>query len=124
MHMRMFINTIASFRIHPYSPMRKPTPVPARYRLAVLSRCLAASVGGYALVSAGSALLAALLATFGAAAPAQAAVGAMMFGLVAYVVAALWVFACRSTIRAWLGIGACTLLFALADLACYRLGAA
>ncbi|WP_263262663.1 DUF3649 domain-containing protein [Pseudomonas sp. RIT-PI-S] len=100
--------------------MRKPAPLPLRYRLGVLSRCLAASLGGYALTSAASALLAGVLPT----APAQAAVSAMMLGFVVYVLAVLWAFACRSALKAWMGIGLSTLALALGDLALYRMAAA
>jgi hypothetical protein len=96
--------------------MKKPDPVPVRYRLGVLSRCLAASIGGYALASASSAFVAALMP----AAPAQAAVTAMMLGFVVYVITVLWVFACASATRAWLGAGVSSLLLALADLALYQ----
>jgi hypothetical protein len=99
--------------------MKKPAPAPLRYRLGVFSRCLAASAGGYALASASSACIARLMP----AAPAQAAVSGMMLGFVVYVLAILWVFACSSATRAWLGLGVLTLALALADLALYRAGA-
>lgn len=100
--------------------MKKPAPVPARYRLGVLFRCLAASLGGYALTTAASAFVGAVWPS----PPAQAAAGAMMLGLVIYVAATLWVFACRSAARAWLGIGAGTLVLALADIGLYRIATA
>lgn len=96
--------------------MKKPAAVPLRYRLNVLSRCLAASIGGYALASASSAFIAGVMP----AAPAQAAVTGMMLGFVVYVVAALWVFACSRAWRAWLGLGVSTLLLAVADAALYQ----
>lgn len=89
--------------------MKKPVSVPLRYRLGVASRCLAASVGGYALASASSAFIAALVP----ASPAQAAVSGMMLGFVVYVAAVLWVFACASATKAWFGIAGCTLVLAL-----------
>jgi len=118
--MRMFINRISGLDLRlAWLIMKKPVPVPARYRLGVLSRCLAASLGGYALASAASVLLGSLLPG----APAQAAVAAMMLGLVIYAAAVIWVFACRSAAKAWLGIGGCALLLGLADLALYRVAA-
>lgn len=113
--MRTFINRIAAFLFH-IAAMKKPVSVPLRYRLGVASRCLAASVGGYALASASSAFIAALVP----AAPAQAAVSGMMLAFVLYVVAVLWVFACASATKAWLGVGASTLVLALASLGLSR----
>jgi hypothetical protein len=92
--------------------MKKPVSVPLRYRLGVVSRCLAASMGGYALASASSACIAALVP----AAPAQAAASGMMLGLLVYVLAVLWVFACASAIKAWLGVVVGTLILALTSL--------
>ncbi|MFV3405487.1 MULTISPECIES: DUF3649 domain-containing protein [Pseudomonas] len=70
------------------------------YRLAVASRCLAASLGGYllaALVSVAGALLLPM-------AQVDAALTGMLLSFVFWVLAFLWCFACRSAWRAWLGV--------------------
>jgi Protein of unknown function (DUF3649) len=97
--------------------MKKPASVPLNYRLGVLSRCLAASLGGYALASAGSAFIGITLPG----SKASAAVSGMMLGFVLYLVAVLWVFACRSARKAWLGLVVATLVLGVADLALYRM---
>ena len=80
----------------------------ARYRWAVLSRVLAASLGGYAFTWAAIVLLALLWPL-----PRAQAVGlATMLGFLIYAAVARWVFATRSAWRAWAGIVAWTALFA------------
>jgi hypothetical protein len=96
--------------------MKKPLHISTRYRLGVASRCLAACLGGYAVASAASSFVALLMPG----APAQTAIGAMMLGFVVYVGAVIWAFACRTALKAWLGIGGSTLVLALAALGLYR----
>lgn len=72
--------------------------LPWRYRAAVLSRLLAAFVGGYLLASA----VAASCALFLPMARAQATVSGSMLGLLVYALAFMTVFACRTAARAWL----------------------
>ena len=97
--------------------MKKPVSVPLGYRLGVFSRCLAASLGGYALASAGSAFIGAVLPG----SKASAAVVGMMLGFVLYLIAVLWVFACRSAGKAWLGLMVATLVLGVVDLMLYRM---
>jgi hypothetical protein len=87
----------------------------ARYRIGVASRAFAASIGGYALASAATALLSVLLPM----PRVEAVVTATLLSILIYAGAVIWVFAARSAARAWLGIAAPTTLLALALLA-YR----
>ncbi|MBA1190150.1 DUF3649 domain-containing protein [Pseudomonas entomophila] len=70
------------------------------YRLAVVSRCLAALLGGYLLASMVSVGFALMLP----AAQVDAVLIGSMLSFVFYVLAFLWCFACRSAWRAWLGV--------------------
>lgn len=74
--------------------------------LGVLSRSCAAILGGYALASA----LALLMALALPMPRGQAVLTGMMSGIVACACAALWAFAVRSALRAWLGIALPALL--------------
>lgn len=69
-------------------------------KLAVLSRTLAAVVGGYALATIGSAGLAGLLPL----PRAEATLTALMASFALYTAAIVWVFAARSATAAWLGL--------------------
>ncbi|OZI58640.1 DUF3649 domain-containing protein [Bordetella genomosp. 1] len=81
-----------------------------RDRLAVGSRVVAAAVGGYALASALSVLLALLLPL----PRAQAVLAASMLGFVWYVAAIMVAFSVRSATRAWLCMVAPATALALA----------
>jgi len=70
------------------------------YRLQVASRVLAATVGGYALTSA----LTVLLALIWPLPRAQAVLASTMLGFAWYTIAVMWVFTTRSATRAWLGM--------------------
>lgn len=72
----------------------------ARYRWAVFSRIVAAVLGGYAL----AAISAAGLAIWLPMTRVDAVVTASMLAFVIYSVAIMWVFAARSTWRAWAGM--------------------
>lgn len=93
----------------------KLTGVPLAYRLAVASRIVAASLGGYALASLFSVFVAWTLPM----ARAEAVTSSMMLAFVVYLVVVLWCFACRSAWRAWAGILIPGLLLAFADGALY-----
>ncbi|WDZ97536.1 DUF3649 domain-containing protein [Herbaspirillum sp. WKF16] len=82
----------------------------AMYRLAVLSRIVAAVACGYALAALCTALLAAWLPM----ARADAAMTATMLSFLIYTCAVIWVFAARDAWRAWTGLGLPTLALALA----------
>jgi len=69
--------------------------------LDVLLRTVAALLGGYALAATATAFLALALPM----ARSQAVLTGMLTGIVLYACAALWAFATRSALRAWLGIG-------------------
>jgi hypothetical protein len=70
------------------------------YRWMVLSRCLAAIFGGYALAAASCVFLALCLPM----ARAEAVYLASLLSYLVFVVAVLWVFAARSAWGAWLGV--------------------
>lgn len=89
----------------------KTGTVPIAYRLAVTSRVLAAVFGGYVLAA-----LSSVLITLSAALPrVDAVVAGMMVSFVVYLLAVIWCFACRTAIRAWLGILLPALLLAAID---------
>jgi hypothetical protein len=84
----------------------------ARPWLGVLSRSLAAIFGGYALAATCSMF-------FAVAMPAersQAVLTGMLVGIVLCACAALWAFATRTALRAWIGIALPTALFWLGTL--------
>lgn len=76
----------------------------------MLSRALAAILGGYALAAAATAFLSVALPM----ARSQAVLTAMFIGIVLYACAALWAFATRTALRAWLGIAPPAAILALA----------
>lgn len=78
----------------------KISALPVSYRLAVTSRVLAAVVGGYIVAALASVSLSLWLPM----ARAEAVVTGMMTSFLAYLVAVLWCFACRSAWQAWLGM--------------------
>lgn len=85
----------------------------ARPWLGVLSRALAAILGGYALAATSAMFLAVALPV----ARAQAVLTGMLVAIVLCACAALWAFATRTALRAWIGIVAPALLFWLGTLA-------
>lgn len=80
-----------------------------RYRWEVASRVVAAAIGGYALASA----LTVLLALIWPLPQAQAVLASTMLGFVWYTVAVIWVFTTRSHVRAWVGMVLPTVLIAM-----------
>jgi len=82
----------------------------ARPWLGVLSRSLAAIVGGYALAATSAMFFAVALPI----ARSQAVLTGMLVAIVLCACAALWAFATRSALRAWLGIVIPAALFWLA----------
>ena len=91
------------------SPRRRIGSLTARPWLGVLSRSLAAIFGGYALASATTAFLA--LALPGA--RSEAVLTGMLVGIAICACAALWAFATRTALRAWLGIAVPAIVMAL-----------
>lgn len=79
--------------------LRTPTLF-ARPWLGVLSRALAAIVGGYALAATCAMLLAVALPL----PRGQAVLTGMLVAIVVCACAALWAFATRTALRAWAGI--------------------
>lgn len=75
--------------------------------LGVLSRTLAAIVGGYALAATCAMFFAVALPM----ARSQAVLTGMLVGIVLCACAALWAFATRTALRAWVGIALPTALF-------------
>ena len=71
-----------------------------RYRLDVAARALAAIGGGYAM----AALAAATLALDLPGARVDSALAGTLAGLLVYPCTALWAFAARSAVRAWLAL--------------------
>ena len=70
--------------------------------LGIVSRTLAALVGGYGLASLAAAACAVTLPM----ARSDAVLTGMMLGLVVQAAAAIWVFSAESAARAWLGLAA------------------
>lgn len=86
-----------------------------RARLSVASRIGAAVIGGYALASVLSMLLALILPI-----PRHEAVlWAMLLSFLWYALAVIWVFHARSATRAWIGMAGPTALLALV---CWLIG--
>lgn len=80
-----------------------------RYRLGVASRAIAAIVGGYALAAASTAVLSLVLPL----SRVDAVMTATLLSFTVYTCAAIWVFAARDALRAWLGIGVPTVVMGL-----------
>lgn len=89
----------------------RPSTFFASERWGVLSRSLAAIVGGYALASMTSVFCAVALPT----ARGQAVLTGMLLAIVVAACSALWAFATRSALRAWVGILGPTALLAAAS---------
>lgn len=75
-----------------------------RYRCAVVSRMFAAFAGGYVLSAAFAAAMGLLAARGLGMAKADAVTLSTMLSFIVFAVAVLWAFACRSALRAWVGI--------------------
>lgn len=86
----------------------KTRTLPIPYRLTVTSRVLAAVLGGYIVAALASVSLSSWLPM----ARAEAVVTGMMSSFLAYLIAVLWCFACRSAWRAWFGLIVASLLLA------------
>jgi len=82
------------------SVARRRSTLPLSYRFAVLSRVLAAIVGGYALAITASMLLVSLLHL----SRADAVLTGMLSSFIFYAAAVIWVFAAATATRAWLGV--------------------
>ena len=83
---------------------RKQRTVSGAYRLGILSRVLAASLGGYALAALLSSVLALALPHVAGVSRANSVLTASLLSFVIYTVIALWVFCARTALRAWLGM--------------------
>ena len=79
-----------------------------RWRLAVASRVLAAALGGYLV----AALFSVCLAQWLPFTRAESVVLAMTVSFLAWLLIALWCFACRRAWQAWLGVLAPSAAFA------------
>lgn len=88
--------------------MSKALPLSRAYRLAVASRVVAAALGGYALTSAATVLLALVWP----APQTQAMLWASMLSFAIYSVVVIWVFMARSATRAWVGVVSITAVLA------------
>lgn len=84
---------------------RPPVVQPSlgRYRLLVLSRAVAAIFGGYALAATFAACMGFAFQKFGMTRP-DAVTGATMLAFIVHAASSIWVFACVTTRKAWLGI--------------------
>jgi hypothetical protein len=96
----------------------KISTLPASYRLAVTSRVLAAVLGGYIVAALASISLSSWLPM----ARAEAVVTGMMSSFLAYLIAVLWCFACRSAWRAWVGLIVASLVLAAVSGLAYWIG--
>lgn len=77
----------------------------------VLSRCLAAAFGGYALAN--TLPVAITMVALPGMARSDAALIALQSSFVVYTGAVMWAFAARHAWRAWLGLGVAAMLAAL-----------
>ncbi|AVS98505.1 DUF3649 domain-containing protein [Paracidovorax avenae] len=93
----------------------KPTRPLWKYRLAIASRALAATAGGYALAAASTAAGALALAL--AIPRVEAVLAATMFSWLVYAGAVAWVFYARTAWSAWAGVGVPALLLGACVLA-------
>ncbi len=93
----------------------KPTRPLWKYRLAIASRALAATAGGYALAAAATAACALALAL--AMPRVEAVLAATMFSWLVYAGAVAWVFYARTAWSAWAGVGVPALLLGACVLA-------
>jgi hypothetical protein len=96
----------------------KGKSLPVSYRLAVTSRVLAAVLGGYLVAALASVSLSLWLPM----ARAEAVVTGMMTSFLAYLVAVLWCFACRSAWQAWWGLIVSSLVLAALSGLAYWVG--
>ncbi|MCX5462696.1 DUF3649 domain-containing protein [Alcaligenes faecalis subsp. parafaecalis] len=80
-----------------------------RYRLQVLSRIVAAIIGGYVLTSA----ITVLLTLIWPLPRSEAVLSANMLSFIWYTVAVIWVFSAGSALRAWAGLLLTSALIAL-----------
>ncbi|MEX5683246.1 MULTISPECIES: DUF3649 domain-containing protein [Pseudomonas] len=96
----------------------KGKSLPVSYRLAVTSRVLAAVLGGYLVAALASVSLSLWLPM----ARAEAVVTGMMTSFLAYLVAVLWCFACRSAWQAWWGLIVSSLVLAVLSGLAYWVG--
>ncbi|MEN4827407.1 DUF3649 domain-containing protein [Pseudomonas sp. P39-UII1] len=90
---------------------RTAAGLPLSYRLAVISRSLAALLGGYLLASMVS-ICVALLAPMP---QVDATLTGLLLSFVFYLLAFIWCFACRSAWRAWLGVLLPSLVLAMVN---------
>jgi len=98
-------------RIHPSAHRRARFAAHfARPGWTVFARSMAAMFGGYALASSTAVFLAVALPG----ARGQAVLTGMLVAIVVAACAALWAFATRSALRAWMGIAVPALLLAAA----------
>ncbi|AVT19747.1 DUF3649 domain-containing protein [Paracidovorax avenae] len=93
----------------------KPTRPLWKYRLAIASRALAATAGGYALAAAATAAGALALAL--AMPRVEAVLAATMFSWLVYAGAVAWAFYARTAWSAWAGVGVPALLLGACVLA-------
>lgn len=77
----------------------------ASYRLMVMSRVLAAAVGGYLLASLATVVVALLLPVLFATPRADALLTASLWSFLIYAVAVIYVFTASTATRAWLVLG-------------------
>lgn len=75
-------------------------PSMTRYRVMIAGRFFIALVGGYGI----SAYSAKWIALSSLSSPASAAMAASLLGFLIYTFMVLWVFAVRSTVKAWAGV--------------------
>jgi hypothetical protein len=80
-----------------------------RYRLGVASRAIAAILGGYVLAAVSTALLSLALPM----PRVDAVMTATLLSFTVYTCAAIWAFAARDALRAWLGVGVPVLVMGL-----------
>lgn len=86
------------------APPVSPVPLKARPGLLLLSRAAAAILGGYALASAATIFLAAVLPVFLPLPRAEAVLASTLLSFAVYTGAIIWVYAEHNIRRVWCGL--------------------
>ena len=94
--------------------------MPWAYRMQVLSRVVCALGGGYVLSAAFAAATGLVLVQWAGMSKVDAVTVATMLSFVVFAVIVLWVFACASTRRAWVGTTGVSLVLCALVLAMYQ----
>ena len=95
---------------------------PARHRIEVASRAVAAIAGGYGVAALGSVALALAMPALLGMARSEAVLIGMLLSFPMFAGAVIWVFAARTALRAWTGLAIPALVLGLVILLALRAG--